>query len=102
MILNICEDFTETPGARNREDGKYSGQEFFEDFLKPRYLGLSEHETLTIILDNTDGFPTSFLDQSFGALAREYSFEEVIKKIKFISKEDPYLIEEIINYMKGV
>ncbi len=98
--INIAQDFSETPGARYKTDGDFSGQEFFEIILEPKFIEVQNTEnTLLINLDNTDGYATSFLDEAFGGLARKYGRENILKKIDFISNEEPYLIKEIKTYM---
>ena len=99
--IKISEDFSKIPGARYRKDGEYSGQQFYEDILEPRYKSLNQEkgEKLEIDLDGTEGYATSFLDEAFGGLAREYGKEKVIKSLVFISYEEPYLIDEIKSYM---
>lgn len=97
--IKIASDFSQYPGARNREDGQYSGQEFFEDILEPKFNSLEEGEMLTIDLDGTEGYATSFLDEAFGGLARKYGKEKVLKKLSFISNEEPYLEDEIKYYI---
>ncbi len=99
MRIKISTDFSRTPGARYITDGDFSGELFFKDILEPKYKKLIEGEILEIDLDGTDGYATSFLDEAFGGLAREYDFKNVWKKIKFISNEEPYLIDEIKSYM---
>jgi len=96
-LINIAQDFSITPGARYRSDGDFSGQEFFEDILEKKYL--SSEEEITVVLDGTDGFATSFLDEAFGGLSRKYGKENVFKRITFVSDEEPYLIEEINTYI---
>jgi len=98
--INIAKDFTTTPGARYRTDGHFSGQEFYEDILEPKYISLKDtNEKLIINLDGTEGYATSFLDQAFGQLAKEYGKEVVLNRIEFISMAEPFLIEEIKSYM---
>ena len=99
--IKISEDFSKIPGARYRKDGEYSGQQFYEDILEPKYESLNQEkgEKLEIDLDGTEGYATSFLDEAFGGLAREYGKEKVIKSLVFISYEEPYLIDEIKSYM---
>lgn len=97
--INISEEFSQTPGARHITDGDFSGEEFFNTILEPAYLKLAEGEILEINLDGTDGFATSFLDEAFGGLARKYGKHQILKSIRFISDEEPYLIEELISYM---
>lgn len=99
--ITIAKDFSIYPGARHREDGDYSGQEFFEDILEPKFQSLPENQVLTIDLDGTEGYATSFLDEAFGGLARKYGKDNVIKKLVFISLQEPYLIDEIKSYING-
>lgn len=97
--INIREQFSKTPGARHITDGDFSGEEFFTTLLEPAYLKLAQGDSLEINLDGTDGFATSFLDEAFGGLARKYGKKNVLNTIKFISDEEPYLIDEVISYM---
>ena len=46
------------------------------------------------------GFATSFLEEAFGGLARKYGGERCLKRLEFVSDEDPLLIKEITNYIK--
>lgn len=95
--INIAQDFTDSPGARYYEDGDFSGQEFLEKLLKPAF---EEHEKIRIILDGTEGYATSFLEESFGGLARIFNAKDVLDKLEFISEEDASLIDEIIEYIE--
>ena len=62
MIIRIATDFTETPGARYRNEGDFSGEEFRESILEPKFLeAKNKGEQLTIDLDGGYGYPTSFL-----------------------------------------
>lgn len=100
LEINIALDFSETPGARYKTDGDFSGEEFFEKNLEPKFLEIKDTENVLFVnLDNTAGYATSFLDEAFGGLARKYGKELVLQKINFISIEEPYLIEEIKSYM---
>ena len=38
IIINICRDFTETPGARYKSEGEFSGEEFRDDLLKHKII----------------------------------------------------------------
>lgn len=99
--IKIAIDFSPYPGARYREDGQYSGQEFFQNILEPKFTSLKEGEVLIIDLDGTEGYATSFLDEAFGGLARNYGKENVLKKLSFVSNDEPYLIDEIKLYING-
>ncbi len=49
----VSSDFTDTPGARFRSEGDYSGQQFLEDILLPRFeKAVAEKYILSIYLDN--------------------------------------------------
>lgn len=96
--LKLAKDFSETPGARS--EGNFSGEEFYKGFLKPCFEeALNKDEILIIDLDGTIGYGTSFLDEAFGSLSRDFGKEVVLERIKFISNEEPYLTEEIKHYI---
>ncbi|WP_299065540.1 STAS-like domain-containing protein [uncultured Polaribacter sp.] len=100
LEINIALDFSETPGARYKTDGDFSGEDFFEKILEPKFLKIKDTKNVLFVnLDNTAGYATSFLDEAFGGLARKYGKELVLQKINFVSIEEPYLIEEIKSYM---
>lgn len=101
LSINISKDFSETPGARYRSEGDYSGEEFRESMLKPKFEeALQNNEKLTINLDGGYGYPTSFLEEAFGGLARIYSPEKVLPVLEFVSYDEPSLIREIREYIE--
>lgn len=96
MKLRISKEFSETLGGRFKSDGEHSGEEFYESLLKPYFLEVLDTDNiLTIDLDGTYGYPSSFIDQSFGELSRVYGKKEVLKKLKFISNDQPGLVKLI-------
>jgi len=101
-IINI-KDFSITPGSRYRDEGKksHSGQEFREDFLEPIFKEIiNTDKKLIVNLDGTIGYGTSWLEEVFGGLARIYGNKIVEDKLIFISEEEPYLIEDLNQYIK--
>ena len=101
-IINICNDFSETPGARYRVEGPFSGEEFRETLLIPTYIqAINEGEKITIELDGGYGYPTSFLEEAFGGIARIYDASKILDTLSFISYDEPSLVEEIISYIKN-
>jgi hypothetical protein len=99
--LKISEEFSKTPGPRFRKEGAFSGQEFLEDILIKKFdEAIESKKILEIDLDGTYGYGTSFLEQVFGGLARKYSIDIATDYLKFISEEEPYLIDDIKEYMK--
>lgn len=100
--IKIALDFSKTPGPRCRVEGKFSGQEFREEILQKQFLkAFANKEKLIIDLDGTHGYGTSFLEEAFGGLARENNMEDVLKTLEFISVEEEYLINDIIEYIKS-
>ncbi|SFB36133.1 STAS-like domain-containing protein [Algoriphagus aquimarinus] len=95
--INIANDFSDTPGARYKKDGPFSGEEFLEKHLRPKFInGLKENGEILIVLDNVWGYPSSFVSGSFGKLSIEYSSETVLKHLKFKSIDSRTRLEKII------
>ena len=94
--LDIGLQFSRYPAGRYASEGRHSGEEFREKFLRP---ALAQGQQLRIFLDNTRGYGSSFLEEAFGGLVRlGYSPSEVIKSIHFDTYDDS-LKEEIIEYI---
>jgi hypothetical protein len=84
------------PGPRYKRLGTGSGEEFREWIIRE----LNHDPELTINLDGTIGYGSSFLEESFGGLIRNGVSDELVKGIKLISDEEPDLIEEINEYIE--
>lgn len=101
LTIVIADEFANTPGSRNIDEGQFSGEEFLQKSLLPKFKqALSENCKLLIDLDRTEGYATSFLEEAFGGLARLYESKTVLKVLEFKSDDEPLLIEEIITYIK--
>lgn len=101
MIINIVSDYTDTPGARHRSEGPFSGEDFREVLLKPKFMEAKENgEILIINFDGGYGYPTSFLEEAFGGLARIYGSKDVLDIIELISEDEPAIITEVKDYIK--
>lgn len=100
--LSIAKDFSPTPGGRYRHQGPNSGEQFREEVLLPRFNEAQlEKKLLVVDLDGGVGYASSFLEEAFGGLVREKkSVSEVERVLRFISKEEPYQIEDILRYMQ--
>lgn len=102
MLYKISSQFTDTPGGRYRSDGKFSGEEFREAVLQDIFrASVSNDEILTVDLDDTYGYPSSFLEESFGGLARVFGVDLVKKYIKIKSDDDPMQIDRINEYIEN-
>lgn len=101
MELNIAREFTDIPGPRKRSEGPFSGEEFLQDLLRPRFVAAREAGAkLAVKLDGAAGYPTSFLEEAFGGLAREFGSAEVQRVIEVICNEEPYLKDQVWKYVK--
>lgn len=99
-VIVIAKDFTVAPGARNIEEGPFSGEEFLNKVLRPKFeKALRNGYHILIDLDNTEGYATSFLEEAFGGLARIYGPEKVLSHLEFKSEDEPLLIDEIKMYI---
>lgn len=102
MRLCIATDFSVTPGPRLASEGKWSGEEFLNDHLRPRFQeACGKGEDLLVDLDGVEGYATSFLEASFGQLSRENGSKAVLDRLSFKSNDEPYLVDEIIGYIKA-
>lgn len=101
FYINIAEDYSETPGARYISNGPYSGEEFRDKLLEPKYLNcLPLGIKLIIDFDGGYGYPVTFLEEVFGGMVRKgYQASDLLNNIIFISDEEPEIIEDIKTYM---
>lgn len=102
LVIVIAKEFSDAPGARYRADGPDSGEQFFEEHLRPKYhLAIEQGKKLIIDLDGTYGYATSFISEAFGRLSREFGVVEVLKTIELKSEEDKNLKEYVINTIRN-
>ena len=101
ITINIKKDFSDMPGGRYENEGPYSGQEFRNKILLPKYNEAEQtNQKLQIDFDDCYGFATSFLEEAFGGLVREHHKKGVLSKIEIISNDDetiPGLIEKYVK-----
>jgi hypothetical protein len=103
IIIKIAEVFTKFPGTRFRKEGKHSGEEFYEDILKPKLNELWDDpdKALLIDFDGTLGFPSSFISQVILYVKKDFEDIEVIKKkLKFKTDDEPLLQDFIAEKIK--
>lgn len=94
--ISVARDFSVTPGGRYITEGPDSGEKFYNEILKPRFeKALKEKKKIFIDLDGTYGYPSSFIDQSFGELSREYGSKKVLNVIEMKSEDEISLINQI-------
>lgn len=97
--INIARDFSKVPVGRFRTDGPNSGQRFREDFLIP---GLEKGDVV-VILDGTEGYPSSFIEEAFGGLltAGQWSSDYLRKHLSIRATGLEYVPyrERILSYL---
>jgi hypothetical protein len=102
--LSIASDFTKTPGGRYKKQGAYSGEEFRDKYLEPQFeKAKKEGKKLIIDMDGCMGYPSSFIDESFGELGRRLRKKNIdfMKYVEIISNDQPGLTNDIVKYIKG-
>lgn len=101
--LKVAKDFSRTPGPRFIKEGDFSGELFRKTVLFPAFeQALQQGAKLVVDLDHTAGYGTSFLEEAFGGLIRieKLPYKKVIETLQLISKEEDYLIEDILHYIE--
>lgn len=100
--LIVATEFKDNPGARDREDGPHSGQQFLEDIFIARFeKAVKEGYILLVDLDGVLGYPSSFVSGSFGKLSMDRGSEILLKHLAFKSEKNPLRIDKIINEIKN-
>lgn len=90
ILINIKEDFSMYPGLRHCNLSDNSGEHFYHSLLNKTFKEAYDTNTiLTVVLDGTDGYAPSFIDEAFGNLVYDFSLEEVKKHINIVSIEEP-------------
>lgn len=99
IFFSIVKDYTDTPGARYEYQSEFSGEDFRKKHLVRLYERAKNENTVVLIdLDDTYGYPPSFLEEAFGGLARQYPGEDVLSRFQFKS-EDQMSLPAIISKM---
>ncbi len=101
--IKIARDFSYTPGPRYIEEGKNSGEKFRQEILADTFKqAIADDKKVIVDLDGTDGYGTSFLEESFGGLIRNdgIPYDEIIKRLEIISNEEEYLKDDVYEYLK--
>ena len=98
LTLKISRDFSVYPGARYYSDGKFSGEEFYNVILRKTFQeALDNNQQLTVDLDGTAGYASSFLSESFGLLSEAFGKDKVLTNLFIISENEPDWKNAILN-----
>lgn len=98
-VISIAEEFSPSPAGRYLTDGPFPGEKFREEFLMP---ALRDFGDVTVDLDGTAGFGSSFLEEAFGGLVRKgFSVEQLKTRLHIKSARRSYEAR-IWNYIESV
>ncbi|WP_029285359.1 STAS-like domain-containing protein [Pedobacter sp. R20-19] len=100
--IKFARQFTRKPGPRKIEEGDNSGELYRKQLLILVKQAIDEDKKLIIDLDGVLGYGTSFLEEMFGGLIRNnhIPYEQLSKRLSFISYEEPFLIDDINKYLQ--
>lgn len=97
-IRIAIKDFSSDPGPRYSIQGDDAGEDFYHKVLNEAfYNALHSERKLLITLDGTEGYASSFLDESFGNLVYDFTLEKVKNNLIIESKEEPHWKKMIIE-----
>jgi hypothetical protein len=83
--IRLATDFSSVPFGRYRSDGPHSGEVFREDVLIP---ALQAHDRVLIDIDEVEGLPSSFWEETLGGLVRRgWDADEVRRKLDIQTTE---------------
>lgn len=97
-VINVAKDYHAGPAGRYRDDGKFSGERFREDFLVPAFR---DNDMVQVDFSQAKTPGSSFLEESFGGLVRKghLTKDELEKRLQIISPRD-LLISLIKTYIR--
>jgi hypothetical protein len=99
--INVARDFSDKLGGRYIEYGKFSGEDFRNRILLPKFEeAIRKKCKLIIHFDGVLGYPVSFLEEAFGGLARIRDQKTVKKNIEIIATEAKGLNPDIMRYIE--
>lgn len=92
ITIKIAKEFSTTPGGRFKKTGPHSGEAFREKILE----ALKQNDIVTIILDGTEGYGSSFLEEAFGGLVRDKTFspDQILSRVRIVSETPQYATYE--------
>ena len=93
LHLNIAKEFSPVPIGRYKDDGDKSGEVFRDKFLYPKISeAQKKNEKLEVDFTGMYGLSSSFLEEAFGGLVREYNLnpDDLLDIIVFLPKKSHF------------
>lgn len=90
ISISVKDDFNRRPGLRTHTiTPGNSGEDFYHKVLNAKfYEAYSQGGKLTVNLDDTAGYPPSFIDESFGRLTYDFGADIVKSTLIIISNDE--------------
>jgi hypothetical protein len=96
-VIRIAADFSRFPAGRYKADGPFPGETCRERLLAPK---LKTGANVTVELDGTLGYGSSFLEELFGGLVRSEGItSESLRQQLVVKSSDSTLVSEIWGYI---
>ena len=98
MTIDIGKEFSTVPSGRFRTDGPDSGERFREEFLRP---AISEKGRISIRIDDTNGYHSSFLEEAFGGAVRlnYISASDFLDRLEIVYDDDEFeMYKDLIEF----
>lgn len=97
-IVTVATDFSRYPAGRFISDGRYSGERFREEYLRP---ALEKGEKVIVYLDGVMGYGSSFLEEAFGGLIRANLDRKLLIENLTIQSANRLLVKEVLSYISS-
>lgn len=98
VTLDIANEFSRYPAGRTNNDGRFNGNRFREELLRPRLQqAIRTGNKLEINFEGVRTFGSSFLEQSFGGLVR---INKIDKKVALNTIIFTYVSPVYRNYVQ--
>jgi hypothetical protein len=96
--ISVARDFTRFPSGRYKRNGETSGEAFRERFLE---APIRNGEKVTVELDGTIGYGSSFLEEAFGGVVRSVRIQpDKLAALMTLVSDDATLLDEINGYIQ--
>lgn len=94
--IDVGKSYSRYPAGRFADDGPYSGEKFREELLLPP---LRRGSRVEVVLDNTAGYGSSFLEEAFGGLLRAGIAATDVSELLVLITDDEGLRDEVLGYI---
>ncbi len=103
--IDIASEYDAYPAGRDDSDGPYNGTKFRNQILRPRYVkAFDDGVELVVFIDGVKSFGSSFLEEAFGGLVREFPDrkKDIERRIRVVGERPGSIryLDAIKRYIK--